>query len=126
MTATPIEKAVSTLESLLLRERDLLMTGRARETVDLVSEKVSALQVFDDLVVNRSAGTLREGLRRRVEAVIRLAKENEQHFTAVRNGLRSAISRLETMADGAYVGAYNVAGGQTPFRNATGGYAKKV
>lgn len=126
MTGTPIENAVATLESVLTRERDLLMTGRARETAELVGEKVSALQVFDDLVVNRSSGTLKDGLRRRVETVIGLAKENEQHFTAVRNGLRSAISRIETMTDGAYVGAYNVAGGQTPFRNATGGYVKKV
>ncbi|MEE2878912.1 MAG: hypothetical protein VX593_07900 [Pseudomonadota bacterium] len=102
------------------------MSGRARETAELVSEKISALQVFDDVLLNAKTRNISNSQQRRVELVIRLAQENAQHFTAVRNGLKSAINRIGAKAENSYVGAYNAAGGQTPFRNATGGYVKKV
>lgn len=126
MQANVIEDAIGTLESLLVHERELLMRGQARETAALVGEKMSALQVFDDVVLNRAAAGLKDGHRRRVEAIVELAKENAEHFKAVRNGVRNAIDRIGARTESAYVGAYNATGGQTPFRNATGGYLKKV
>lgn len=126
MQANMIEEAIGTLETLLVHERELLLRGRARETAALVGEKMSALQVFDDVVLNRAAASLKDGHRRRVEAIVDLAKENAEHFKAVRNGVRSAIDRIGARTESAYVGAYNATGGQTPFRNATGGYLKKV
>ena len=115
MQANVIEDAIGTLETVLVHERELLM-----------GEKMSALQVFDDVVLNRAATGLQDGHRRRVEAIIALAKENAEHFKAVRNGVRNAIDRIGARTENAYVGAYNATGGQTPFRNATGGYLKKV
>lgn len=126
MSEHRIEEALSTLEDVLVRERELLLSGRARETANLIGEKISALEVFDAVVVNGAENRLRDGQRKRVDAVVGLAKENATHFTAVRNGLQNAISRIESMTDGAYVGAYGANGGQTAFPKATGGYVKKV
>ena len=51
MQANVIEDAIGTLETVLVHERELLMRGQARETAALVGEKMSALQVFDDVVL---------------------------------------------------------------------------
>ena len=119
-------EAIATLEDILVREQALLLGGHAGETAGLVKDKIAALQAFDEVVLTPAGNALADGDRKRVEGIIALARENAVHFTAVRNGMRSALSRIEALTDGAYVGAYSATGGRTPFPKATGGYQNKV
>ena len=64
--------------------------------------------------------------RREIENVIQIARENAVYFDAIRNGLRSAITRLEAMHANAYVGSYGAHGQQLAFPQATGAYRKKA
>lgn len=118
--------AIATLEDILVREQALLLAGRARETADLVKDKVAALQVFDEVVLKPDGNALAGEDRKRVEAIIAIAKENAVHFTSVRNGIRGALGRIESLTDGAYVGAYSAGGGRTAFPKAAGSYVNKV
>ena len=122
MSGTQLDSALDTMEEILVKERDLLLTGRAAETADLVKEKMSALQVFDSMLIGQSQENLAAGQRNRIEKVVSLARENSLHFSAVRNGLKSAIGRLESLTENAYVGSYRLDGERTPFPKATGGY----
>lgn len=58
--------------------------------------------------------------------MVQLARENAVYFEAIRNGLRSAITRLEAMHANAYVGSYGAHGQQLAFPQATGAYRKKA
>ena len=114
------------IEDILVKERGLLLSGQAAETAGLVKEKMSALEVFDSMLIGQSKESLAPGHRHRIDRVIKLARENSLHFSAVRNGLKSAIGRLESLAENAYVGSYRLDGERTPFPKAAGGYLKKM
>ena len=123
MNATQSMSAtIDRLKNILAEEREMLLAGMAHEAAGLVSEKMAALEAFDAMLGPGSAAAY----QRDIEAVIGMAKENAAHFSAVRNGLASAISRLGNLSDDSYVGAYGQGGQRTAFTKASGGYLKKA
>ena len=127
MTApAAIDTTLERVRSVLEIEKDLLTSGRAHEAADLIGEKMTALEAFDQILEDNASAPLIQARRRSVETILAMARENEAHFTAVRNGLSNVVARLETMSNDAYVGAYQQGGGQTPFSKASGNYSKKV
>jgi hypothetical protein len=64
--------------------------------------------------------------RRIIDAIVKKASECDRHLFAIRNGMRSIITRMENIDHDEYVGSYNQYGNKMPFRGATGNYLKKV
>ncbi len=126
MDTHEIYNAVSELRGVLEAEREALRTGRAQEAAGLVNEKMDALKAFDAIIVAAQNMPDRSELRGDIEGIVSLARENASHFTAVRNGMSNAISRLNSLSDTSYVGSYTASGAKTPFPKAAGGYVKKV
>lgn len=124
MTNSDLHSACARLSDLLAAERDLLRAGRARDAAALIADKTDALETLERGLAGADPSILSRDLRERIHAVMRLAGENAVHFDAVRNGLRGAIERLETMHANAYVGAYSIDGSRTAFPEATGKYKK--
>ncbi|MCI4643279.1 MAG: hypothetical protein MRY64_00670 [Hyphomonadaceae bacterium] len=118
--------AIARLRDLLTEERALIVTGRASEAAALIGDKAGALDQVEALINGGQADALPSAHRRELQAIVRMAQENAVYFTAIRNGLRSAINRLETMHDNAYVGSYTRYGQQVAFPQATGSYQKKA
>jgi hypothetical protein len=126
MSAAMMEPALRRLAEVLEQERGLLLTGQAAGAADLIEEKMLALQDFESLMESTDIGALPLGTRRGIEAIIRMAEENAAHMEAIRNGIRSAISRLESLTSSAHVGSYRRDGGQISFTNATGAFNRKA
>ena len=120
------EDVTTDLQQILSVERELLLSGRAAETAQLTQEKLGALDALETWMGAHEARSVSQGQRSRIEAIAQLARENTIHFSAVRNGLRNAITRLQGSSSDAYVGAYRLDGAKTPFSKATGSYEKKV
>ena len=118
--------ALARLKELLITERELIVTGRASAAAALIQDKASALEEVEAVVNGPDMVRLPTPHQRELEAVVRMAQENAVYFTAIRNGLRSAINRLETMHANAYVGSYGRYGQQMAFPQATGSYQKKA
>lgn len=118
--------ALARLRELLLAERELIVSGRAREAAALIQDKASALQAVENAISAPQINQVSTPQRREVEAVVQMARENAVYFVAIRNGLRSAIQRLEGMHDNAYVGSYGRGGMKMAFPQATGSYRKKA
>jgi hypothetical protein len=126
MSAAMMEPALRRLAEVLEQERELLLTGQAAGAADLIEEKMLALQDFESLMESTDIGALPLGTRRGIEAIILMAEENAAHMEAIRNGIRSAISRLESLTSSAHVGSYRRDGGQISFTNATGAFNRKA
>ena len=114
------------LATVLQQERELLLTGQAARVAELVEEKMSALQDFESFLEGAKAGVSPAGIRTAIDAIIQFADENAVHLEAVRNGIRSAISRLEGIAASTHVGYYRRNGAQISFTNATGAFNRKA
>lgn len=121
-----LSDVVERVQSVLFAEKRYLVAGQTHEVVGLVKEKMAALETFHALFSKLSPDQVQSDLRQRVEDVIALASENASHFEAMRNGLRSVISRLGSLTEESYVGAYRLDGGKTAFSKASGGYLKKA
>lgn len=120
------QKVFAALNGVLQLERELLTTGRAAEAADLIEEKMRALQDFETLIVSKGLAGASPETRRTVEKIVQMAEENAAHMDAIRNGIRRAISRLESLNTGAQVGSYGRGGAQLSFSNAVGSYNRKV
>tara|TARA_R110000787_G_scaffold40813_2_gene101057 strand:- start:142 stop:522 length:381 start_codon:yes stop_codon:yes gene_type:complete len=114
------------LKDILLSEKDLLLTGRAREAADLLPAKMEAMQDIEAYLESRESGSLPIEHRADMELIVRLSKENSAHFEAIRNGLRHAIDRLESMHGSAYVGSYAQNGSKVPFTEVAGQFRRKA
>jgi hypothetical protein len=114
------------LRDILLSERNLLLTGRARDAAALVPAKMEAMQDLEAFLEDRQLNSHSVGHRAEMEEIVRLSKENSAHFDAIRNGLRHAIERLESMHGSAYVGSYAQNGNKIPFTEVTGQFRRKA
>jgi hypothetical protein len=126
MSETLNESAFQRLGDILELERELLQTGRAAEVASLIEEKMEALQEFEAAIEagNLSRTSLAE--KRAIEGIVAMAEENAAHLEAVRNGLRHAIRRMESLNSETHVGSYGLGGTQMSFTNATGGFSRKA
>jgi uncharacterized protein (DUF2342 family) len=120
------QKVFSALIRVLQLERELLTTGRATEAASLIEEKMLALQDFEALIALKGLGGASPEKRQVVERIVQMAEENAAHMDAIRNGIRRAISRLESLNTGAQVGSYGRGGAQLSFSNAVGTFNRKV
>jgi hypothetical protein len=114
------------LRDILLSEKDLLLTGRAREAAELLAVKMEAMQDIEAFFESLEPNSLPVEHRADMELIVRLSKENSAHFEAIRNGLRHAIDRLESMHSSAYVGSYAQNGSKIPFTEVTGQFRRKA
>ncbi|MEQ9316087.1 MAG: hypothetical protein RLN72_09545 [Henriciella sp.] len=119
-------ETLDVLQSILESERDALLVGQAGTAAALLPEKMDAMKAFEDLLNRPEVIRTLPNYNERMERIIALASENASHFTAVRNGVTSALSRLGSASGNSYVGAYQANGSQTAFSKATGGYEKKA
>lgn len=118
--------AITRLTETLKTEKALLLSGKAREVVSLAEDKLAAINELEAVMAASPPETISESVRKSIAYVMTLAGENSAHFEAVRNGLRSAASRLETLSGGSLVGSYGQDGRQMSFTGATGRYVKRV
>jgi hypothetical protein len=114
------------LKEILLSEKDFLLTGRAREAAALLSDKMEAMQGIETFLETRESKSFPMGHRADMEEIVRLSRENSAHFKAIRNGLRHAVERLESMHSSAYVGSYAQNGSKIPFTEVTGQFRTKA
>ncbi len=116
------------LKDILETEKRLLLSGHAQDAAALIEEKMRALQEFESIVGAEHLSALSALQRREIATIaqMEMANENAAHFEAIRNGLHSAIARLETLHGSAYVGSYSHNGGKVAFPEATGQYRTKA
>ncbi|MEQ8320749.1 MAG: hypothetical protein RH946_10830 [Rhodospirillales bacterium] len=114
------------LKDILLSEKDFLLTGRAREAAALMSDKMEAMQDLEAFLETRQPQSLPNEHRADMETIVRLSTENSAHFQAIRNGLRHAVERLESLHSSAYVGSYAQNGRKIPFTEVTGQFRTKA
>ncbi|MCA8901812.1 MAG: hypothetical protein KDA53_11230 [Hyphomonas sp.] len=127
MTEQDFNQTTSHLRDLLMQERGLLLSGRAREAAELVQSKLDATERMESYLAPDGEGSaIAAAHRREIEEIVKLAKENSAHFEAIRNGLRHAIERLETMHANAYVGSYGQDGAKLAFSGVAGSYLRKA
>tara|TARA_R110000772_G_scaffold94457_1_gene192347 strand:- start:127 stop:507 length:381 start_codon:yes stop_codon:yes gene_type:complete len=126
MSNQDLRAQTARLKDILLSEKDMLLTGRAREAAGLLSVKMEAMQDIEAYLESLEPGSLPIEHRADMELIVRLSKENSAHFEAIRNGLRHAIERLESMHSSAYVGSYAQNGSKIPFTEVTGQFRRKA
>tara|TARA_R110000787_G_scaffold26798_1_gene74749 strand:- start:3853 stop:4233 length:381 start_codon:yes stop_codon:yes gene_type:complete len=126
MNNQDLRSQTARLRDILLSEKDLLLTGRAREAAELLTVKMEAMQDIEAFLENREPNSLPLEHRADMELIVRLSKENSAHFEAIRNGLRHAIDRLESMHSAAYVGSYAQNGSKIPFTEVAGQFRRKA
>ncbi len=114
------------LLEILAQEQELLLAGRAREVVSLAAEKLETMEQLEKFLSTNHVQALSPQQRDQIRRVKTAASENGVYFEAVRNGMRHAIRRMETMHANAFVGSYTQSGGQLPFSEVTGGYQKRA
>tara|TARA_R100000365_G_C2748660_1_gene81082 strand:+ start:9638 stop:9967 length:330 start_codon:yes stop_codon:yes gene_type:complete len=107
-------------------EKQLLVSGQAHRLAEMSHEKVAAMNAFDGLLQTGGEYLRQASIKRQVEGIVGVARENAVHFLAVQNGLQSILKRIGNVSQDSYVGAYQSNGGHTPFTLATGGYSKKA
>lgn len=120
------QRVIAALTDILEREQVLLKSGRASEVAELIGEKMIALQNFEEFLQTGGLRTVAPESRRGIERIIQTAEENAVHMVAVRNGVRHALTRLESLNTGAQVGSYGRGGAQLSFSNATGSFSRKA
>jgi hypothetical protein len=116
------QQVFSTLTDILELEQELLTSGRAAEVAGLIEDKMKALQDFEALLQSGGLAGASLDTRRAVERIIQMAEENASHMEAIRNGIRRAIARLESLSSDTQVGSYGRGGAQLSFTNATGAF----
>lgn len=121
-----VEELVSSIKEILLTERALLTRGQAFEALALKEEKSIAIQKFEEFLETPEVASMAAKLRNHVKNISQIAKENELHFLAIRNGFKSLTTRLESIDVSARAGVYNQHGREIRFTGATGSYLKKV
>jgi len=114
------------LHDILENEHAALKAGRAGEAGQLLQPKMEAMTAFDALMADPKKLRGLPDVQSRVGRIVQLATENAELFSAIRNGIGNAVSRLGATSADSYVGAYTSAGGKTAFSKATGGYSKKA
>lgn len=120
------QRVIAALMNILEREQVLLKSGRAAEVAELIGEKMIALQNFEEFLQTGGLRAVAPETRRGIEQIIQTAEENAVHMDAVRNGVRHALTRLESLNTGAQVGSYGRGGAQLSFSNATGSFSRKA
>lgn len=113
------------LASILEQEMALLKSGRASEAASLIGDKMRALQDFEANIAGDGELGAPYQKREAIRQIVQMAEENAAHMDAIRNGIRHAIKRLESLNDSAFVGSYGRGGAQLSFTNATGSYNRK-
>lgn len=126
MSNVDLSAQTARLKDILLSERNLLLTGRARDAAALMPDKMDAMQDIEAFLADREPNSLPAAHRTDMEEIVRLSRENSAHFEAIRNGLRHAIERLESMHGSAYVGSYAQNGTKIPFTEVTGQFRRKA
>lgn len=126
MSSAGIREEIDRLKQALEDERTLLLSGQARETASLMAVKLAAMEELEKAFGTLEPDDVPALYRDDMIGVVRLAKENAIHFEAIRNGMRRAIHRLESMHANAYVGSYTQTGGRMAFTEVTGGFLKKA
>ncbi|QYI99314.1 hypothetical protein KUV46_08065 [Thalassovita mediterranea] len=120
------ESVLTSLLELLEAEHEALKAGQAGKASGLLQSKMEAMKAFDTLVADPARLRGVPDVKLRMERIVTLATENADLFSAVRNGVGQAVTRVSDSTAHSYVGAYTAAGGKTAFSKATGGYAKKA
>lgn len=126
MNTAMTDPVFARLADVLEHERDLLLTGQAAGAAALIEEKMLALQDFETLLESTDVAAASMGVRRAIETIIQMAEENAAHLEAIRNGIRHAINRIESITSSAHVGSYRYDGAQISFTNATGAFNRKA
>jgi hypothetical protein len=126
MSATLDETLIDDLAIILEEENALLVASRAAEAAALVERKLAALQAFEASARQAAPGQVSPQALEKAAYVQRLAAENARFLEAIRNGVQSAISRLEGLNSSAYVGSYGRGGTQMAFTLATGAFNRKA
>lgn len=126
MSHVDLSAQTARLKDILLSERNLLLTGRARDAAALMPDKMDAMQDIEAFLAEREPNSLPAAHRTDMEEIVRLSRENSAHFEAIRNGLRHAIERLESMHGSAYVGSYAQNGTKIPFTEVAGQFRRKA
>jgi hypothetical protein len=116
------QQIFESLTDILELEHELLVSGRAAEVAGLIEDKMIALQDFEALIESGRLANASAQTRLAVERIIQMAEENASHMEAIRNGIRRAIARLESLSSDTQVGSYGRGGAQLSFTNATGGF----
>jgi hypothetical protein len=114
------------LVDLLEEERELLQSGRLAEAAQLIDAKMEALEAFEGFIALGGLSSASLEKRKAAARIVQLAEENAAHMSAIRNGLRHAISRLEGLNAAAHVGSYGRGGAQLSFTNATGTFNRRA
>lgn len=120
------ETLIEALVAVLEEEHALLSSNRAAEAAALVERKLAALQAFEEGVRQSDPARATARIRDAIRNIQRLAEENARFLEAIRNGVRSAVSRLEALNSSAYVGSYGRGGSQMAFTLATGAFNRKA
>lgn len=124
-TATT-QKTLTDLLDILQEEHQALLAGQAGTAGALLKPKMEAMKAFDTLMENPANLRGIPGVQDLMQRIVSLSSENAALFSAVRNGLNAAVTRVGASASTAYVGAYTQSGEKTAFSKAVGGYAKKA
>ena len=123
----PLDEAlIDDLVAILEEEQALLSAARAAEAAELAGRKLAALQALEQSLQHSSPVQNTPRLRDGIGYIQRLAEENARFLEAIRHGLQSAITRIESMNSSAYVGSYGRGGSQMAFTLATGAFNRKA
>lgn len=126
MSDAGIREEIFRLKEVLEQERRFLRSGQPQETASLMPAKLSAMEELEKAFGSLEPDDVPSLYRQDMVGIVRAAKENAVHFAAVQNGLRQAISRLESLHATAYVGSYTQTGGKVAFTEVTGQFLKKA
>ncbi|KDA01832.1 hypothetical protein [Hyphomonas oceanitis] len=126
MPADSIRDRATRLQNILAIEKDMLLSGRARDAISLMDEKLDAITSLETALANPEMRAMIDDHQSILQSIAISAKENAAHFVAVRNGLRHAIDRLQSLHASAYVGSYGRDGGKVPFAEVTGRFHRKA
>lgn len=121
-----IEEVTADIEAILLKERAFLATGKAASALALGEEKGAAIENFEKILRLSAGKVSARKMQHYVKKISNLAKENELHLLAVRNGLKGLMARLENTDRSSRAGVYNQNGEEICFNGAVGGYLRKV
>jgi len=121
-----IEEVAANIEGILLKERAFLAQGKAASALSLNEQKGAAIEEFEQHLRYAANKKTAPTLQRYIKRIADLAKENELHLLAVRNGLKGLMARLENTDRSSRAGIYNQHGDEVCFSGAVGGYLKKV
>ncbi|MEZ5999502.1 hypothetical protein [Hyphomonas sp.] len=126
MSQDLIQNELDGLKETLALERQYLLAGQARDTIDLAEAKLSAMDALETAFGSLEVGSAPRAYQNDMMEIVSMAKENAIHFEAIQNGLRRAIQRVESQHANAYVGSYTQTGGQVAFTEVTGQFLKKA